>query len=60
LLNWFKIKILLSAITVAVILISGFMFAVGSHGNPEMMLAALFVSSIAGVAGGISIYLIWT
>ena len=53
-------KLLLTVVAISAVLIFVIPLVIGVHGNPEMMLSVLFVSTILGVAGGMAVYIIWT
>lgn len=52
-------KLLLTVVISIVVLILGIVLAIGSHGIPELMLAALTVATLVGVTGGIAIFILW-
>lgn len=54
------LKISLTVIAIGISGFFGIIMAIGSHGNPDMMLAAVFVSTVLGLAIGLSIYAIWS
>ena len=53
-------KILLTVVTAIVVFSFVIPLAIGVHGNPEMMIFVLIVSTIIGVAAGMATYVIWT
>lgn len=56
-----KLKVVLTFVVVSVMVLFATILAVGSHGNPPLMIAVLFVSTTAGgIASGLILYLIWT
>jgi len=52
-------KIFLTMIAIGISVFSGIILSVSSHGNPEMMLSMLFISTFVAIAAGFSLYVIW-